>query len=128
MRRLASDRLRGRSMRVLALLGTPVPRPLMVAMVLVTVPTTVSLRAVRAIAAATAARQWTEAGSGEDIPRGETRKDVDISGPDHPLLGVDVPVTDVSSGQFERDGLTFARRQHDLLETSQSFDGRDILG
>lgn len=113
-------------MRVLALLWTPLPRTLMFAMVLVTVPTTVCLCAVRAIV--TASRQWTEAGSGEDIPRGEARKDIDISGPDHPLLRIDVPVTDVSSGQFERDSLALARRQHDLLETSQSFDGRDILG
>ena len=93
---------------MLALVRSPVPRSLMVAMILAAIPTTVSSRAVRAIAAAV--RQWREAGSDEDVPRGEAGEDVDVARPDHPLLGVDVPVTDISSVKFERYGLGLARR------------------
>ena len=83
---------------MLALVRGPLPRSPVVTTVLATIPTTVSSRAVRAI---TTARQRREAGSGENVPRREAGKDVDIARPDHPLLGVDVPVADVSAIQLE---------------------------
>ncbi|KAI6804501.1 putative beta-glucosidase [Hortaea werneckii] len=91
LRRLVSDRLRRRSMRVLALLGTPLPRSLVVAMVLATVPTA-------------------------DVPRGEAGEDVDVSCPDHPFLAVDVPVADISSVQFERDDILGGRLRQTQVE------------